>query len=98
MARDITWRDSREVAPGVWRDPISEARHDYDGSQAGFEAALTQTKSMMDAVTGGRSDASLDMIWDAALEVAATIAEHDDGQPHICERIARNIRLQKKQR
>lgn len=111
MARDIKHftqheiiqrgRQGREIAPGLWSDPISERRNDYDGAQAGFEAAIAQTKSIVDTISSTSNDGqALDMIWDAALEVAATIASSVSGETiNQTQRIiAREIRNQKKQR
>lgn len=73
-------RAGQEIAPGVWSDPLSEARHDYGGERAGFEAAIAQSKSIYDTVIGRDQEntaQSLDTIWDAALEIAAHIVETD---------------------
>lgn len=95
------FRSGTEIAPGIWSDPLSERRHDYDGAQAAYEAALAHTLSIVSAIGGGnaQTEQSLDMIWDAALEVAAQIVLRElrinyDIQLEVCSA----IRDQKKQR
>lgn len=93
-----------EIAPGVWSDPLSERRHDYGGELSGFEAAIAQTKSIVDAVTGGGSgdipQQSLDAIWDAACDVCAHIVESYEADISSKDRasISRAIRKMKKDR
>lgn len=105
MSQRITRRSYTELAPGIWSDPISERRNDFDGAQAGYEAALAQTKSIVDAISGG-SGQSVDALWDAALDIAAHIAESCEtetgGEPISASGmrilIARRIRSMKKDR
>lgn len=96
-------RPGTEISTGLWFDPISEARHDYDGSQAMYEAALAQTKSIYDAVAGNTSQ-SLDQVWDAALDIAAHLALNYQAGPNdrtdgaVKRGIASAIRAMKKDR
>jgi hypothetical protein len=91
---------STEVAPGIWTDPISQARDDYDGSLAAHEAALMQIKTVHDAASGGSGNiggAPLDAVWDSALEVAAYIVEGDQALDHLDRiRLSRLIRTMKR--
>lgn len=98
MPRDITRRDSREIAPGVWRDPISERRHDYDGAQAGFEFEILKLKAFGDAMPGGGNQDFLNTVWDSALEIAAHIVETEPSDGHTRERMAAKIRALKKEK
>jgi hypothetical protein len=99
---EMQTRGFTEIAPGIWTDPISQARDDYDGSLAAHEAALMQIKTVHDAASGSGgniSGAPLDAVWDSALEVAAYIVEGDQAIDHLDRtRLSRLIRTMKRAR
>jgi hypothetical protein len=101
-SRGLTVRSGQELAPGVWSDPLSESRHDYDGAQAGYEAEIAKARNVAESALGFAAQANSDVadtMWDAALEIAAHIVESDDriipGHSREC---VRKIRSLKKQR
>jgi hypothetical protein len=102
MSNNLTRRFGSEISLGLWSDPLSERRNDFDGAQAGFEAAIAHTKSIVDAIGGSNSgaDASLDAVWDAALEIAAHLVETDARGVRHGDNvdITRKIRALKRQR
>lgn len=93
-------RGFTEIAPGIWTDPISQARDDYDGSLAAHEAALMQIKSVYDTATGvGAPAMALDAVWDSAIEVSAYVVESDQAlNPRDRERLMRLIRRLKREK
>lgn len=103
-ARQMQRGSSREISTGLWVDPLSEARHDYDGAQSAFEASIAQTKSIVDAIGGSFASGDLhvlDAVWDSALEIAAHVLHTRMGECSDREwsiEMQKLIRAMKKQR